>query len=161
MARAGWAVWIGLAGLGCRGIHTPQERATWLNTGRLCIVPGDVVPDLLEGTVETVSYADGAGLVAVITFSECEACPRQPFGSCQVAAGEGTWVVESEASYIIEANETNCSDDCQVLTTQCDVPPVVGSTAFEHGGDILVVEVPSTTSSFCVGEPVAPVVTSE
>lgn len=160
MAR--WcAVVAVVVAVACRGVQAPQQTASWTNEGQLCIVPEALASGIPTGTLpEEVTFTPGESLAAVVVFSTCETCARQVLASCSVANDGEPIKVEAEAQYSID--DGPCDERCEVVSATCAVRPLAqGNTSFEFGGALLVVESPSTTADYCVGEPTAPVVFPE
>jgi hypothetical protein len=141
---------------GCRGYHDEIEKATWVNEGRLCIVPADDTEVGLRPTPPDDVFLDaGVALAAVVLFSTCEECVSEPTTGCEVhAAGELVEVTSSASHEILR--EDVCGGGCDPVSALCGAGTYgAGTVTFEHGGDLLPMELPFTGYP-CVGEPVPP-----
>jgi hypothetical protein len=145
-----------LLGIGCRGYHDPEQSAQWTNAGRLCVVPADDPSVGLRPTPpDDVALEPDAPLVAAVLFSACEACVSNLTTSCTVTPGEALVEVSSSATYDI-VPEGDCGAGCEPVTATCTAGSfAAGTVTFEHGGDLLVLELPSATYP-CIGEATAP-----
>ena len=155
---------------GCRGIQAPRQIASWSNEGQLCVVPEALAPELAAGIPQEGSTSTGVPvevellpaepLAAVVLFSTCETCARQILASCSVSYAGDQAIVEASAQYIVE--DGPCDERCEIVSATCPIHPLArGITTFELGELSLEVDLPSTTSDYCVGEPTAPVVSPE
>jgi hypothetical protein len=155
VSRSGVLV-VALLGLGCRGYHETAKVASWTNEGRLCVVPS---ADITLGTRPTppddVLLEPDVPLSAVVLFSSCEDCVEDVQASCTVHVTPDLIEVSSNASYGT-VREDVCGAGCDAITATCAAGSfTAGTITFEHGGDLLPLELPSTSYP-CVGETTAP-----
>jgi hypothetical protein len=142
--------------VGCRGYHDAPEVATWANEGRLCIVPADQTELGLRPTPpDDVVLEAGMALGAVVLFSTCEECVTELQTACLVRSTGELVEVASTAEHQV-LREDVCGEGCDPIAATCAAGSyAAGSVTFEHGGDLLPIELPFTGYP-CVGEPVPP-----
>lgn len=151
-----WVVAVALLGIGCRGYHDSEEIASWTNSGRLCVVPADDPSLGLRPTPpDNVALEPNTPLVAAVLFSACESCVSHSATSCSVVPGPELVAVNSSATYHI-LREDECGEGCEPVSAICTAGSFqTGTVTFEHGGDLLVLELPSTTFP-CIGDTTPP-----
>ncbi len=160
MAR--WcAVMFVCLGSACRGVQPTQQVLSWVDRGRLCIVPEAFAQDVVDGVPpDRVEIGVGEQLSAVVVFSECAPCARPPDAVCNVDNGVESRIVTASAQYV--PDEGLCESGCEVVAAICPVKPLSkGPTVFEFGGEELLIRAPRPTPDFCVGAPTDLFVTSE
>jgi hypothetical protein len=145
-----------LLGIGCRGYHDTEQSAQWTDAGRLCVVPAeDPSVGLRPTPPDDVALEPDAPLVAGVFFSAFEWCVSNLATSCSVVPGDSLVEVSSSATYDI-VPEGDCGAGCEPVTATCTAGSfAAGTVTFEHGGDLLVLELPSATYP-CIGETAAP-----
>lgn len=142
--------------VGCRGYHDETERATWVDEGRLCIVPADDTELGFRPTPpDDVVLEAGAPLAAVVLFSACADCVSELETGCSVRSTGELVEVTSSASHEI-LREDVCGAGCEAIAATCAAGTYgAGTVTFEHGGDLLPLEFPFTGYP-CKGETVPP-----
>jgi hypothetical protein len=147
-----------LVAVGCRGYHDEAELASWADEGRLCIVPADDIEVGLRPTPpDDVVLEAGVALAAAVLFSTCEECVSEPETGCSVRSTGALVDVTSSASYPVP-REGVCGDGCDAVAATCAAGSyTAGTVTFEHGGELLPIEIPFTGYP-CVGEPVPPAI---
>jgi len=149
-------VWLWGAAVGCRGYHDEPRVATWTDEGRLCIVPADQTELGLRPTPpDDVVLDAGMALGAVVLFSTCEECVTDLETGCTVQSTGELVEVTSSASHEILRDEV-CGSGCDPIAAICAAGTYgAGTVTFEHGGDLLPIELPFTGFP-CKGDPVPP-----
>jgi hypothetical protein len=147
--------------MGCRGYHDEEKVASWTDEGRLCVVPSS---DPTLGTRPTppddVLLEPDTPMTAVVLFSPCEDCVEDVQASCSLSPTPDLVEINSSASYST-LREDECGAGCDPVTATCAAGSFdAGTVTFEHGGDLLVLELPSTAYP-CVGEPTDPELVAE
>ena len=132
----------------------------WSNEGQVCVAPSPTTDTTASPTTATstgsttapviVDFVDGGTAQVEVTFGGCDCGETLTTKSCTATRDGERWSVVSEA----RTPEEGC-EPCIPIVATCDVGVLLaGSHSFEHGGDLLVVTVPSSTETPCAGEPV-------
>ena len=99
------------------------------------------------GAGSSVSFEAGDIVSIAVTFGGCD-CGDDTTASCSATREGDVWTVLSEAS------SYNDCEPCVPIVATCDVGVLgPGTHSFQHGGDLMVVEVPGELDPSCVGEP--------
>jgi len=150
------------AAMGCLVVLTscggvPGAEVQWANEGELCIddapppVSDTAVSSPTAATADTgaqgiVSFDAGDTVSLTVTFGGCD-CGEETIAACSATREGNVWTVNSEAT-----SYTGC-EPCEPVVATCEVGVLAsGSYTFEHGGDLLVVDVPGQIAEPCVGE---------
>jgi hypothetical protein len=134
-ARAG-ALLLFLASGACGG--SSATDLTWTSEGQLCLASID------PGQTDIV--ADDPLQISV-TFGGCDCGEDVTTKLCAIERSGDSFTVTSEASSI----EDGC-DPCVPIVAVCELGPLGdGTYSVQHGGDLLIIEVPSIDDA-CIGE---------
>ena len=149
--RFALACLLGLAA--CDG--APGSQVAWNNEGQLCLDAGPpVATDSGTTTASTpttttttdAGTGDSGDAVPSVTFGGCD-CGDDTEASCAATRDGDVWSVTSEAT-----SYTGC-EPCEPVVATCDLGVLASGThTFEHGGDLMVVEVPGELKPSCIGE---------
>ena len=129
-----------LAALGLMACDTTEAEAVgWVSEGQVCLREADAT---VTGVPESVP------LDIVVTFGGCDCGEDVTTQLCAVTRDGDTFTVTSEAESIAEG-----CDPCEPIVAFCELGVLpTGSYSLQHGGDLLVFDVP-TTEATCSGEP--------
>jgi hypothetical protein len=103
--------------------------------------------------LRTVNFVAGEPLRVEFETGEClsSSCTGVELLSCTVSVGAGTILVEAKTSWKSDESYRGCTQDCEVLTTTCDVGPLdEGTWTMVLGDESITFAVPSKQQAYKV-----------
>ena len=130
----------------------PEDKQEEISdVGQACLF--STLPDYPEDTLEEDVFEEDTPVQVQVVLNGCaSACLSDIETSCTAELSGTDINVSATASYSVPQGDLDCPAVCVLISATCETPALPAEAyTVSYAGDSLVLDVPSTTATPCVG----------